>query len=96
MEPEEMHQLVIETERAWLSLGKISYGVTEAEKKSLIYRRSLYISQNIKKGDLLTPENLRTIRPGLGLAPKHYDILLGKTVNQDVNKGTPMSWDILA
>jgi len=62
----------------------------------LIYRRSLYISQNIKKGDLLTPENLRTIRPGLGLAPKHYNILLGKIVNQDVNKGTPMSWDILA
>lgn len=95
MEPEEMRQLVIETERAWLSLGKISYGVTEAEKKSLIYRRSLYISQNIKKGDPLTPENLRTIRPGLGLAPKHYNILLGKIVNQDVNKGTPMSWDIL-
>ena len=96
MEPEEMRQLVIETERAWLSLGKISYGVTEAEKKSLIYRRSLYISQDIKKGDLLTPENLRTVRPGLGLAPKYYDILLGKIVNQDVNKGTPMSWSILA
>jgi len=95
MEPEKMRQLVIETERAWLSLGKISYGVTEAEKKPLIYRRSLYISQDIKEGDMLTPENLKTVRPGLGLAPKYYDILLGKTVNQDVNKGTPMSWDIL-
>jgi pseudaminic acid synthase len=96
MEPEEMRQLVIETKRAWQALGRISYGVTEAEKKSLTYRRSLYISQDMKKGDMLKPENLRTIRPGLGLAPKYYDVLLGKTVKQDVKKGTPMSWEILA
>ena len=96
MEPEEMQQLVIETERAWTSLGKISYGITEAEKKSLMFRRSLYISQEMKKGDVLTPESLRTIRPGLGLAPKYYDALLGKTINQDVKIGTPMSWEILA
>jgi pseudaminic acid synthase len=96
MEPEEMRQLAIETKRAWQALGKISYGVTEAEKKSLTYRRSLYISQDMKKGDMLSPENLRTIRPGLGLAPKYYDVLLGKTVKQDVKKGTPMSWEILA
>jgi pseudaminic acid synthase len=96
MEPEEMRQLVIETERAWLSLGKISYGATESETKSLMYRRSLYISQNMKKGDILKPENLRTIRPGLGLAPKYYDVLLGKAVKQDIKKGTPMSWEILA
>ncbi|TYQ29201.1 pseudaminic acid synthase [Pseudanabaena sp. UWO311] len=96
MEPEEMRQLVIETKRAWQALGKISYGVTEAEKKSLMYRRSLYIAQDMKKGDILKPENLRTIRPGLGLAPKYYDVLLGKVVRQDVKKGTPMSWEILA
>ncbi|WP_103668827.1 pseudaminic acid synthase [Pseudanabaena sp. BC1403] len=96
MEPEEMRQLVIETKRAWQALGKISYGVTEAEKKSLMYRRSLYISQDMQKGDILKPENLRTIRPGLGLAPKYYDVLLGKAVKQDVKKGTPMSWEMLA
>lgn len=96
MEPEEMRQLVIETKRAWQALGKISYGVTEAEKKSVMYRRSLYISQDMKKGDILSPENLRTIRPGLGLAPKYYDVLLGKAINQDVKKGTPMSWEIVA
>ena len=96
MEPEEMQQLVIETERAWTSLGKISYGITEAEKKSLMFRRSLYISQDIKAGEVLTPENLKAIRPGLGLAPKYYDILRGKTIKQDVKKGCPMSWEILA
>jgi pseudaminic acid synthase len=96
MEPEEMRQLVIETERAWLSLGKISYGATESETKSLMYRRSLYIVQDIKKGDMLTSQNLKAIRPGLGLTPKYYDVLLGKMVNQDIKKGTPVSWEILA
>jgi pseudaminic acid synthase len=96
MEPSEMQQLVIETERAWVSLGKISYGATEAEKKSLMFRRSLYIAQDIKKGDVLTPENLKSIRPGLGLPPKYYDILLGKAVKQDIKRGTPARWDLLA
>jgi N-acetylneuraminate synthase len=96
MQPEEMQQLVIETKRAWQSLGKINYGVTSAEKKSLIYRRSLYISEDLKKGDILTPENLRRIRPGNGLPPKYYELFLGKKVNQDVKKGTPISWQLLA
>lgn len=95
MEPEEMRQLVIESERAWQALGKISYGVTEAEKKSLIFRRSLYISQDMKKGDILTPANLRAIRPGSGLAPKYYDILLGKSIGRDVRAGQPMQWDLI-
>jgi len=90
-----MQQLVIETERARASLGKISYGITEAEKKSLLFRRSLYISQDMKKGDVLTRENLKAIRPGLGLPPKYYDVLLGKTLKQDVKRGCPMSWKIL-
>ena len=95
MEPEEMRQLAIETERAWQALGKISYGVTEAEKKSLIFRRSLYISQDMKKGDILTPANLRSIRPGSGLPPKYYNILLGKRIGRDVKAGQPMQWNLI-
>lgn len=95
MEPAEMAQLVVEAERAWQAMGKVSYGPTESEKKSLIFRRSLYISQNLKAGDMLTPENLRCVRPGMGLAPKHYDMLLGRRVNRDVRKGTPMEWCLL-
>ncbi len=95
MEPEEMRQLVIETERAWLSLGKISYGVTEAEKKSLIYRRSLYITKDMQAGDTLTIDNLRAVRPGLGLSPKYYDILLGKSIHKNIKAGTPFNWDLL-
>jgi N-acetylneuraminate synthase len=95
MEPAERAQLVVESERAWQALGKVSYGPTEAEKKSLVFRRSLYITQDLKAGDVLTSDNLRAIRPGHGLPPKYYDLLLGKQVNQDLEKGTPLSWDMV-
>lgn len=94
MEPAEMAQLVVESERAWQSLGQVQYGPTEAEKKSLVFRRSLYVAQDMKAGDVFTPENLKPIRPGLGLAPKYYDLLVGKTLKQDAHKGTPLTWEI--
>lgn len=95
LEPEELRALVTETERAWQSLGRVSYGPGEAEKSSLIFRRSIYVAEDLKVGDLLTAQNLRCVRPGLGLAPKHYDVLLGRRVSQDVKKGTPMRWDFI-
>ena len=95
IEPCEMAQLVAETERAWLALGHISYGPTEAEKKSLQYRRSLYIVQEMKAGDVLTKDNVRAIRPGLGLATKYMDIIMGKQVSVDVKKGSPLNWNML-
>jgi pseudaminic acid synthase len=95
MEPQEMKQLVIETERAWQSLGKVKYGPTKVEKSSLAFRRSLYISEDMKKGELLNKKNLRIVRPGMGLPPKYYDILLGRKVKVDVKKGTPTDWDVI-
>ncbi len=95
MEPDEMRTLVAETKRAWQALGKVSYGHTEKEKKSLVFRRSLYIVKNMKKGDVLTIENLRAIRPGLGLPPKYYDTLLGKRINRDVQHGTAVGWKLV-
>ena len=95
MEPDEMRVLAAEIKKAWQALGKVSYGPTEKEKKSLIFRRSLYIVQDMKKGDILTRENLRAIRPGLGLPPKYYDTLLGKSVNRDVQRGTAVSWELV-
>jgi len=96
LEPEEMRALVIESARAWQALGKISYGPTEKEKDSLKFRRSLYVAEDMKAGDVFTSENLRAIRPGYGLPPKYHDSLLGKKVKRDVKKGTPVSWDILS
>lgn len=94
MEPEELQSLVTETERAWQGLGRVSYGATEKEKASMKFRRSLYITQSMKAGDVFTTENLRAIRPGCGLAPKYFDQLLGKSVKKDVSKGTPVTWDL--
>ena len=95
MEPDEMTQLVVEAERAWQALGRVSYGATDAEKASLVFRRSIYVAEDMEAGDLFTAKNLRCVRPGMGLPPKFYDMLLGRHVNQDVKKGTPMDWSFL-
>lgn len=96
MEPTEMAALVVESERAWQALGKVSYGPTEKEKTSLVFRRSLYIVKDVKAGEVLTHENLRAIRPGYGLPPKYLPTLVGRSLAKDVKKGTAMSWDLLA
>jgi len=95
LEPHELSALVTETERAWLSLGKVVYGPREAEKKSLVYRRSLYISEDMLAGEVITSDNMRCVRPGLGMAPKYYDHMLGKSINQDVKRGTPLTFDMV-
>ena len=96
LEPAEMVALVTETERAWQSLGEIRYGPSEAEQASIQFRRSLYVVQDLNAGDLLTRNNLRSIRPGHGLAPKYLDVLLGKRVRVDVSRGTPVNWNMLS
>ena len=95
MEPIEMRQLVVETKRAQESLGHINYGATESEKKSALFRRSLYLVKDLKAGDILTKENVRTIRPGLGLPSKYLDKVLGMRLTRDVICGTALSWDLL-
>jgi len=95
LEPKEMKNLVIETERARSSIGNISYGPTESEKGNIKFRRSIYISSDITKGDHLDSNNIKVIRPGLGLLPKYYNHILGKKVNQDLKAGTALTWDFI-
>jgi len=95
LEPEEFEILVKESERAWQSMGKITYGPTEKEKKSLVFRRSLYAVTDIEAGDIIDNTNVRSIRPGLGLPPKYLDIILGRKVSKNIKKGTPLTWDIV-
>ena len=95
MEPAEMAQLVVETERAWQALGQVSYGATDAERKSIVFRRSLYVVKHLKAGDVLTKDNVRAIRPGLGLPPKYLEEVLGRTLNQDVARGTALNWGLI-
>jgi len=94
MEPHEMKMLVEEAQRAYQALGCVQYGPTEAEKKSLVYRRSLYFVKDMSAGDIITPDCIRSIRPGYGLPPKYFDILIGKKVNRNIERGTPVSWDV--
>jgi len=95
LEPEEMRSLIVETERAWRALGKISYGPTEKEKKSLVFRRSLYVVKDMRVGEVFTSENVRAIRPGFGLPPKFIDTFMGRQISVDARKGTPVNWDLL-
>ncbi len=95
IEPNEMASLTVEAKRAWQSLGKVMYGTTNRENSSQKFRRSLYVAKDMKAGDLFTKENLRVIRPGYGLSPKYYDILLGKQAKKDLKKGTPINWDFI-
>jgi len=94
VEPQEMRDLVVDTERAWQALGTVSYGPTAAERNSLRFRRSLYVTRDMKAGEKLSEDNLRAIRPGSGLQPKFYTHALGKPVKMDVKRGTPLSWDL--
>jgi pseudaminic acid synthase len=95
IEPEELKSLVIESERAFLSLGHVQYGVQKAEQKSLLYKRSLYVVKDITSGEDFTSENIRVIRPGDGLPSKYYEMVLSKKAKQNINKGTPLSWELL-
>lgn len=95
LEPDEFTALVNETRRAQQALGEIFFGGTASEQAGRKKRRSLYIGEDMKAGDVLTPKNLRRIRPGGGLAPRHYDALLGRRLGKDAKMGTPVSWDLL-
>jgi pseudaminic acid synthase len=95
LEPHELKALVMETERAWLSIGKVSYNPTEKELKSMDFKRSIYFSENLKKGDIITQENIKVIRPALGIKPKYYEEILGKKVTRDTSRGTPVQWEDL-
>ena len=91
LEPKELEDLVVESKRAWQAIGKVSYGPSSPkEEKSLVYRRSLYIVEDVKAGDTLTEENVRAIRPGLGLKPKYMKELLGKVATADLKRGTAL------
>ena len=95
MEPAEMRALVTESECAWQALGTVNYGPTDAEKGSMVFRRSIYVSRDMQAAETFTAENVRIVRPGHGMAPKYYETLLGKRANRPLKKGTPVSWDMV-
>ena len=95
LEPAELQALVVESERAFLALGHIQYGVQKAEQKSRLFKRSVYVSRDLAAGEVFTKDNIRVVRPGIGLEPKYYEQVLGKAAKTNIQAGTPLTWDLL-
>lgn len=95
IEPDELKNLVIESSRAWEAMGDVVYGIQKEEEKSLRYKRSIYVVEDIKKGDRIDEKNTRVIRPGDGLDPKFYDMILNSKVLKDIKRGTPFKWEFI-
>ena len=90
LEPLELQALCKDTKTAWQALGKVNYERTEAEKGNVKFRRSLYVVKDVAEGEVFTPDNVRSIRPGFGLAPKFYDEVIGSVAKQDIPRGTAL------
>jgi pseudaminic acid synthase len=90
LEPAELRALVIESERAWLSLGRVSYTLSEKEKNSLVFKRSLFVVKDIKKGEIFTSEHVRSVRPSSGLHTRYFEKIIGKKAKENIEKGTPL------
>lgn len=95
LEPDELALLVEESERAFLSLGKVSYGFGELESRSRLHKRSIYIQKDVSAGDVYTEDNLKIIRPSDGLPCQYWDLVIGRTARQSLTAGTPLTWDNL-
>ena len=95
IEPDELKALVVESERAWESLGEVKYDVLKEENASLRFKRSIYIVKDIKAGETFNCENLRVIRPGDGMQPKYFEQILGRKARIDIERGTPLTWELL-
>jgi N-acetylneuraminate synthase len=95
LEPEELKNLVVESERAFLAMGKVNYILSEKEQKSLQYKRSLYVIEPIKSGEVFSENNIRSIRPSNGLHTRYYEEILGKTATQDIEAGTALRWELV-
>ncbi|GBE30129.1 pseudaminic acid synthase [bacterium BMS3Bbin04] len=95
LEPDELKQLVESVRMVEKSLGKVHFGPEEREAENLKFRRSLFVVEDIKAGEAFTEQNVRSVRPSNGLHTRHYDEILGKTAAVDIEKGTPMAWDLI-
>lgn len=95
MNPAEFKQMVNDIRQAEKAVGHVAYGPTDQEKSSIVFRRSVFCVQDIRKGELLTEENVRIIRPGYGLPPKYYPEILGQTALKDISRGTPLQFEMI-
>ena len=95
LEPKELEALCKDAKTAWSALGKVDYGRKSSEQGNVKFRRSLYVVKDIKAGETITQDNVKSIRPGYGLAPKYYAQVLGKKASQNIQKGIPLNFELL-
>ncbi|KZL94099.1 pseudaminic acid synthase [Clostridium magnum DSM 2767] len=95
LEPDELRQMVKSIREVEKALGGVSYELTEKMKNSREFSRSLFVTQDIKEGEKFTEENVRSIRPGFGMHPRYYYDIIGKEAKQNIEKGTPMNWNLV-
>ncbi|MCK4791557.1 MAG: pseudaminic acid synthase [Desulfobacteraceae bacterium] len=95
IEPHELKDLIDNIRIAEKAIGKVHYGLTDEEKKSMIFRRSLFVVKDVKAGEKVSNENIRSIRPGCGLPTKYIEKVIGRTFKKDLCKGTPLNWDLI-
>lgn len=95
LEPEDLAALCRDTKVAWKALGKVDYGRKSSEQGNVQFRRSLYFVKDMKPGEVITPECVRSVRPGFGVAPKYLDRVIGQKVSRSINANTPVTEDIL-
>jgi sialic acid synthase SpsE len=93
LEPAELRALCEEATAAWSALGKAGFDRPAIEKASKQFRRSIYFVHDLKAGDVVTADDIRRIRPGMGLPPKHFDALIGRRLKRDVTRGMPTNWE---
>ena len=96
LEPTELAALCKDSKTAWAALGQVDYGRKSSEQGNVKFRRSLYFVKDMKAGEAITRDSIRSVRPGFGLLPKHFDAVMGKRINRDVSDATPITWDVLA
>ena len=95
LEPNELADLCRDAKIAWQSVGMVNYEVTEAEKGNIKFRRSLYVVRDVAEGELFTSSNVKSIRPGYGLSPRHFDDCLGKKASRAISRGTALTFDLI-
>ena len=93
IEPDELERLCTDTRDAWAAVGKVGYARQQAEEANRIFRRSVYFMRDMKAGETVKEKDIRRIRPGIGIEPKHFSVLVGKTLKANVTRGTPTSWE---
>jgi len=96
LEPQELAEMVVAVRQAELAAGEPTFEIGDKESENIVFRKSIFVVEAMKQGEPFTAEKIRIIRPGFGLAPKHYDSVIGQAATQDIERGTPLSWELIA